>query len=343
MSDPLFRDTLVRIDKDDELVTLTKEIVRQLHECNAVMTIRADGVDVAADSFAALPSFDTAEFTFEYYRYETFELYEQLIEKCGKRGKEFGAIESCSAYFNVAINTWGDVKEQVLDLTSNQDEWGTELDLKAIIMLHIDDLCELLSCEPEVLRDMLFDEGGAVLPALFGEELTEELFGDETEPDDFDLGADAGLVITELSSEEPESLGVNYFGLFEGPERFKTTDVDGEVVVFTADDMLTEDGHGIIHNPPERIARDEAYLTFYPDCSLFRGTNLEGLTAYKKAFERAAQTLSTRNGSITLLWEDELDEHPGINVFLAADGFKKLTFKTSPNYWGDFEAVSYEL
>lgn len=93
---------------------------------------------------------------------------------------------------------------------------------------------------------------------------------------------------------------------------------------------------------PAEIDTDDWKLEFCPSNGWNFGT-IDDFAERKETFERAATIMKGIGGTIDIYWEDVTDEPSFGNSFVSGHGFKAMKFKTSPNCWGDFEAVEYEL
>ena len=138
-----------------------------------------DGIEVSVDELFARASFDTVEFSFEDYSPDAIELYDQLLKEVSQRGPGYGAVEYCSAQFTNSIHPYGDVRVTDVDLSSNDDEWCTEVDQAITVTVGIEELCEIMGCDPSGLWIALQDDGDSVLEELVEEDLVETIFGDD--------------------------------------------------------------------------------------------------------------------------------------------------------------------
>lgn len=93
---------------------------------------------------------------------------------------------------------------------------------------------------------------------------------------------------------------------------------------------------------PAEIDTDDWKLEFCPSNGWNFGT-IDDFAERKETFERAATIMKGIGGTIDIYWEDVTDDPSLGNSFVSGHGFKAMKFKTSPNCWGDFEAVEYEL
>lgn len=343
MSSSEFRCVRAKVNGDQELVELTKQLIeRLLDDGNEDMDLAVGGVEISAEGLSETSTFDTIEFTFEYYDHETFALYERLIEGCTNRGEGFGVLEvyGCDDYD--ALTAYGDSRRIALDVNTSEDEWGTDACLTISITLPIDMVCEIMNCGPKDLWDVLVDDGEPILSELFGEDLVDELFQGETDLCEAEFGADAGRRAMDLAEgiEDPVLVknGVGGYDVlprkhFDRYRPFLGPDADEPIEL--------KDGHYYVEQETSKdLAPNEARLSFSPEVDLFRGATIEDLADYKDAFEAAADIMKTCGGSIVISIGEVSDDSTNV---LTAGGFKMLSFETGPNYWGDFIAVEYEL
>ena len=343
MSSYEFRRVRAKVNGDQELVELVKQFIEALlDDGNEDMSLVVDEVEISAEDLSETSTFDTIEFTFEYYDHETFELYEHLIECCTNRGEGFGVLEDYGCDDYVALTAYGDSRRTILDINASEDKWGTDACPTICITLPIDMVCEIMDCEPIDLWDVLVDDGEPVLSELYGEDLVDELFQGETDLCEAEFGADAGKRVVDLAEdiEDPVLIknGVDGYDVLP----LKHLDRYRPFLGPDAEEPIElQDGHYYAEREiSEDLASNEARLSFSPELDLFRGATIEDLTDYKDAFEAAAKIMKSCGGSIAISIGEVGDD--GTNV-LTAEGFKVLEFKTSPNYWGEFTAYEYEL
>ena len=342
MSDSPWRNTKIKVNGDQRLVAMAKQVVRLLSgEADAnrgqsyLEKLLLDGIEVSVDELFARASFDTVEFSFEDYSPDAIELYDQLLKEVSQRGPGYGAVEYCSAHFTNSMRPYGDVRVTDVDLSSNDDEWCTEVDQAIVITIGIEELSEIMGCDPSGLWIALQDDGDSVLEELVEEDLVETIFGDdEAELTSYELGSDAGSYILEFV---PDSL-VPTIHCSLG-----TTEQEWGELLTKLGGHSGGSGDLILIEPPKDLDADKVRLEFQPDDEMFRGAELSDYIDYREAFEEAASSLAEQGGTIELRWEDELEGKDGVASFAAVDGFKMLSFETGPNHWGDFRAIEYEL
>ena len=342
MSDPLWRNTKFRVSGDEQIVAMAKQFIRLLsgeddtnQSQSYVEKLLTDGIETTVDEFLIRPSFDTVELAFEYYSSDAFKLYERLLEEVSRRGPEYGAVEYRCAHFTNSIHPYGNVRVTDVDLSSNDDEWCTEVDQTITITARIDDLCEVLGCNPNGLWTALENDGGSVLEGLLKDDLAETIFGgDEAELMSFELGSDAGSHILEFV---PGAFAPTIHCSLD------MTKQEWSELLSKVEESAGRPLDLILAEPTEDLDADMARLEFQPNDMMFRGAALSDYIEYRAAYEEAASSRTERGGTIELKWEDELEETTGVASFAAAEGFKMLSFETGPNHWGDFKAIEYTL
>lgn len=342
MSDPLWRNTKIKVNNDENLSGMAKQLIRLLsgqedaeQRESYVEKLIVDGAETSVDELLAQPDFNTIEFSFEYYSTEAIGLYERLLEEVSQRGTGFGAIEYCCAHFTNTMQPYGDVRVTDVDLTSNDDEWCTEVDQAITLTVGIDELCQVLGCEPSGLWNALEDNGGSILEDLIEADLVETIFGgDEADLESYELGSDAGTHIREFA---PGIVAPIVHCSLD------TAEQEWNELLAKLDGPSGDSGDLILVEPSEDLDADKARLEFVPNDEMFRGAPLSDYVEYKEAFEEVAASLSERGDTIELRWEDEFSDDTNVASFAAVDGFKMLSFETGSNHWGDFEAVEYEL
>ena len=185
MSTSESRRVRARVNKDQELVGFVKKLLEGLlNDGNADLSLVEDGTKHSTKEISEIPPFNTVEFEFEYYKHETYELYEQLTKKCSDRGEGFGLLERYIDEYNAHIDAYGDVGQIEIDLTSCDDRWVTDVPRTVTLQLSKGKACELMGIEESSeskLEEELKTNASAFLVALFGEELTEAIFPGEIE------------------------------------------------------------------------------------------------------------------------------------------------------------------
>ena len=93
---------------------------------------------------------------------------------------------------------------------------------------------------------------------------------------------------------------------------------------------------------PTDVDLDAGEIAFYTNDDWRFGT-IDDFRNRKKTFEAIVEAVKEYEGNTEIFWADENGDESGNNVFISSEGFMSLQFKTCPNQWGDFEAVSYSL
>ena len=295
----------VKLNGRPDLVSMVKVIAPRLESiCGCgELCLYADGFSTSPDSLSEIPSFDVIEFELYDCKVGDLVVFRELFDEVGKAGTGYGALVNAPSTRGAFIEAIGDVRVEDMNLDS-YNSWS-------------DGFCgELVDWGTGVGPRVVFGLDKMLLASMM--ECSVDTLANVIEHDD-------ERFLTTLLGEE---LAEEVFG----PDL--TGGVDYSI------------NHGIIDNDSaiREVFPDEGMVVCWPPYGAWgSSTSVHDFEEYREDFERMACTLKEKGGWVDVSWGMKANGETFENVFTSDSGYRLLRFASGPNYWGDFEAVSYEL
>lgn len=295
----------VKLNGRPDLVSMVKGVAPRLEPiCSCgELCIYVDGFSTSPDGLSEIPSFDVIEFELYDCKVGDLAIFNDLFNEVDKAGTGFGAVVNAPSTQGAFIEAFGDVRVEDMNLDS-YDSWS-------------DGFCgERIEWGTGVGPRVVFSLDQKSLASMM------------------DCSVDALANVIEHNDER-------FLTMILGEELAE--EVFGPDLTGGVDYSIN---HGIFDNDSaiREVFPNEGVVVCWPPYGAWgSSTSVHDFEEYREDFERMAHALKERGGWVDISWGVKAFGETFENVFTSDEGFRQMKFVSGPNYWGDFEAVSYEL
>lgn len=229
-----------KVSGNPELIEECRRLFRWYASCANELNLKIDGSPITVAELQEMTTFNVIEATVDYMA-DTPMVWE-IVDKIEGLGNGYGILLNRDTDFDSKIVTAGKVTCSPVDLSTCDEEWSTGVMTTVSIQLGKNNICKLMGLDEDGADDIeekLEESAEAFLVSLFGEDLVEAIFSDETEPEEIDTD--------DWKLEFCPSNGWNYGTIDDFAERRKTferaaaimKDIGGTIDIYWKD--VTDD------------------------------------------------------------------------------------------------------